>query len=131
MAMTSETPVLDTIAAMTVDSLENCGMEPHTLILTRLAALVAMDAPPISYLAHIGAAQATDVTAEQVQDLLVAIAPIVGTARVMSAAGHITQAMGFAIAVAVEEASEDADMKARANSGGNGSGNGGGKAKKK
>jgi alkylhydroperoxidase family enzyme len=100
MATTSDSPVLDTLAAMTIDSLERCGMEPGMLILTRLAALAAMDAPSISYLAHVGVAQEAKVTAEQVQDLLVAIAPIVGTARVMSAAGHMTEALGFAIAVA-------------------------------
>ncbi|ACU75442.1 carboxymuconolactone decarboxylase [Catenulispora acidiphila DSM 44928] len=103
MAMTSPTPVLDTIAAMTIDSLERCSMDPRTLVLTRLAALCAMDAPPISYLAHVGPAQEANVTLEQVQDLLVAIAPVVGTARVMSAAGHITEALGFAITVAEDE----------------------------
>ena len=110
MATTSDTPVLDTIAAMTIDSLERCGMDPGMLVLTRLAALAAMDAPPISYLAHVGPAQQANVTAQQVQDLLVAIAPIVGTARVMSAAMHITEALGFAIAVADAEA---ADMESR------------------
>jgi alkylhydroperoxidase/carboxymuconolactone decarboxylase family protein YurZ len=103
MAVTSETPVLDTLAAMTIDSLERCNLEPSTLVLTRLAALCAMDAPPISYLAHVGPAQEAEVTMDQVQDLLVAIAPVVGTARVMSAAGHITEALGFAIAVAETE----------------------------
>ena len=39
------------------------------------------------------------VTLEQVQDVLVAVAPIVGTARVMAAAEHIAEALGFAIAV--------------------------------
>ena len=80
-------------------------MDAGTLVLTRLAALCAMDAPPISYLAHIGPAQEAGVTADMVQDLLVAIAPIVGTARVMSAAGHITEALGFAIAVSDSEGS--------------------------
>jgi alkylhydroperoxidase/carboxymuconolactone decarboxylase family protein YurZ len=112
MAVTSETPVLDTLAAMTIDSLERCGMDPSTLVLTRLAALCAMDAPSISYLAHVGPAQEANVTLDQVQDLLVAIAPVVGTARVMSAAGHITEALGFAIAVA------DAENGGRAKSGG-------------
>jgi len=99
----SETPVLDTLAAMTIDSLERCGMDPSTLVLTRLAALCAMDAPSISYLAHVGPAQEANVTLEKVQDLLVAIAPVVGTARVMSAAGHITEALGYAIAVADQD----------------------------
>ena len=41
----SDTPVLDTLAAMTVDSLERCGLAPDRLILTRIAALAASDAP--------------------------------------------------------------------------------------
>lgn len=99
MTASSETPVLDTLAAMTLDSLERCQLPADTLILTRIAALVAMDAPPVSYLAHIGPATESNVTADQIQDVLVAIAPVVGTARVMSAATHMSEALGFAIAV--------------------------------
>jgi len=104
MTTSSDTPVLDTLAAMTLDSIERCGMPADTLILTRIAALVAMDAPAMSYLAHIGPAMRTGLTADQIQDILVAIAPIVGTARVMSAATHITEALGIAIAVAESDA---------------------------
>ncbi|WP_331722251.1 carboxymuconolactone decarboxylase family protein [Streptomyces canus] len=100
MATASETPVLDTLAAMTVDSIERCGLAPDMLLLTRIAALAASDAPPISYAAHIDPAIRTGVTAAQLQDVLVAIAPIVGTARVMTAAGNIAAALGIAIAVA-------------------------------
>ena len=103
MATASETPVLDTLAAMTVDSIERCGLAPDMLLLTRIAALAASDAPPISYVAHIDPAIRTGVTADQLQDVLVAIAPIVGTARVMTAAGHIATALGMAIAVADAE----------------------------
>lgn len=109
MATTSDTPVLDTLAAMTLDSIERCGMEDSTLILTRIAALVAMDAPPISYLAHIGAGAKAELSVEQLQDVLVAIAPVVGTARVMSASGHIAKALGFAIALEESEAKAMAD----------------------
>jgi alkylhydroperoxidase/carboxymuconolactone decarboxylase family protein YurZ len=103
MTTSSDTPVLDTLAAMTLDSIERCGLSPDMLILTRIAALVSIDAPPVSYLAHIDPAVKANLTASQVQDVLVAIAPIVGTARVMSAAAHITEALGFAIAVAEDE----------------------------
>lgn len=107
MSTASETPVLDTLAAMTVDSIERCGMAPDMFIVTRIAALAASDAPPISYVAHIDPAIQAGLTAEQVQDVLVAIAPIVGTARVMTAAGNIATALGIAIAVA------DAEMDAQ------------------
>jgi hypothetical protein len=36
---------------------------------------------------------------DDVQGVLIAVAPIVGTSRVMAAAGNITRALGFAIAV--------------------------------
>lgn len=108
MATASETPVLDTLAAMTVDSIERCGLAPDMFMLTRIAALAASDAPPISYVAHIDPALQAGLTADQLQDVLVAIAPIVGTARVMMAAGNITKALGIAIAVA------DAETQGRA-----------------
>ncbi|AOP44987.1 carboxymuconolactone decarboxylase family protein [Streptomyces lydicus] len=113
MATASDAPVLDTIAAMTIDSIERCGMDDHTLILTRIAALVAMDAPAVSYLAHVDPAMKASMTIEQVQDVLVAIAPVVGTARVMSAAGHIAEAFGFAIALADSEAASIAQAEAQ------------------
>ncbi|MFH8367527.1 carboxymuconolactone decarboxylase [Streptomyces sp. NPDC018031] len=113
MATASDAPVLDTIAAMTVDSLERCGMDEESLILTRIAALVAMDAPALSYVAHIDPAIKANLTVEKVQDVLVAVAPVVGTARVMSAAGHIAEALGFAIGLAESEAVSIAETEAR------------------
>ncbi len=66
-------------------------------MLVRIAALAAVNARPLSYLAHIGPATDVGVTLEDVQNVLVAVAPIVGTARVVSAAASITEALGFAI----------------------------------
>ncbi|MEU6304480.1 carboxymuconolactone decarboxylase [Streptomyces sp. WAC 01325] len=117
MATASETPVLDTIAAMTIDSLEHCNMDERTLILSRIAALVAMDAPAISYMAHINPAIRAEFTVEHLQDLLVAIAPVVGTARVMSAAGHIAEAFGVTMAMAESEAEAIAQAEAQSRSG--------------
>ena len=72
-------------------------------MLVRLAALAAMDARPLSYLANLGAAVDSGVTVERMQDVLVAIAPIIGTPRVVSAAVAVTEALGVVI-VADEEA---------------------------
>ena len=101
-----ETPVLDTIGAMTVESMARCGLSPDELVLVRLAALAAVDARPISYLAHVGAAVESGVTLEAVQDVLVAVAPIIGTARTMSAGLNVAEALGLAVAVAEEALSE-------------------------
>ena len=106
--MPDDTPVLDTIADMTAASIARCGLNDDQLILVRLAALAAVDARPVSYLAHIGPSVEAGVTLEQVQDVLVAVAPIIGTARVMAAAEHIAEALGFAIAVAEAVAEAEA-----------------------
>lgn len=108
MADANETPVLDTLAAMTLESVERCNLDPNTLILVRLAALAAVDARPLSYLAHVGPGAEAGVTVEQVQDVLVAVAPIIGSARTLSAAVNITEALGFAIAAV------DAELEAEA-----------------
>jgi len=106
---TEDTPVLDTLAAMTAVSIEECDLDPRELMLARIAALVAVDAPPVSYLLNAGTAAEVGITLEDVQGVLIAVAPVVGTARVMSATGNITRALGFAIAVAEAELEDDAD----------------------
>jgi alkylhydroperoxidase/carboxymuconolactone decarboxylase family protein YurZ len=96
----SEAPVLELLAKMTADSLEASSLDSETLMLVRIAALVAVDAPPASYLLNLGAAGETGVDEEQVQGVLTAVAPIVGTARVATAASKMVQALGLALEIA-------------------------------
>lgn len=103
----TETPVLDLLASMTADSLEASSLDAETLMLVRIAALVAVDASPASYLLNLGAASELGMDAEQVRGVLAAVAPIVGTARVASATGSIVAALGVAIEVAELEAEGD------------------------
>ena len=89
---------------MTVASLEASSLDERTLMLVRIGALVAVDAPPASYLLNLGAAGQAGVDDEQVRGVLAAVAPIVGTARVAAAAGSIAQALGFALELERREA---------------------------
>jgi alkylhydroperoxidase/carboxymuconolactone decarboxylase family protein YurZ len=98
-----ETPVLDVLAAMTAASLEGSTLDPQTLLLVRLGALVAVDAPPLSYLLNLKVAGELGVTTEQVEGVLAAVAPVVGTPRIVAAASKIARAVGLAVAVAVAE----------------------------
>jgi hypothetical protein len=52
-------------------------------------------APPASYLANLEAVSELGVSPEQVQGVLVAIAPVVGRAALAAAAGSITRALGM------------------------------------
>jgi 4-carboxymuconolactone decarboxylase len=96
----SETPVLDLLAEMTAASIEATDLDEQTLMLVRFAALVAVDAPPASYLMNMGAAAEAGLTVDDARDVLTAIAPIVGTARTASALGKIARALGLAIELA-------------------------------
>ncbi len=96
----SEAPLRDLITAMTADSLKACNLDEQTLMLVRIAALVSVDAPPASYLLNLGAAREVGLELEDVQGVLTAVAPIVGTARVVAATGNIARALGLAIELA-------------------------------
>jgi alkylhydroperoxidase/carboxymuconolactone decarboxylase family protein YurZ len=96
-------PVLEALAAMTAESVARCELDANSLIAARIAALAAVDAPAASYLMHVGTAIDAGVTIEQVQNILIAVAPIVGAPRTLDAALNITEALGIAIAVVEEE----------------------------
>ena len=97
---TSETPLLDLLKDMTASSLDATNLDEQTLMLVRLAAMVAVDAPPISYAMNLEVAGAVGVDAEQVRGVLAAIAPIVGTTRVVSATTSIAGALELELELA-------------------------------
>ena len=102
------TPVLDLLTGMTAASIEASSLDAQSLMVARIAALVAMDAPPVSYIMNLGAASEVDLDIDDIRGILVAIAPIVGTARIASATGNIVQALGVALEVAELEAELEA-----------------------
>ena len=50
----AETPILDLIATMTEASVEASSLDPQSLMVARIAALIAVDAPPASYVLNLG-----------------------------------------------------------------------------
>lgn len=95
--MAEDTPVLDLLAGMTAESMEVSSLDDERLMLVRIAALIAIDAPPASYLLNLSAAGDAGVDEEELRGVIAAVAPIVGTARVASAIGNIARALGIAI----------------------------------
>jgi hypothetical protein len=104
-----ETPVIDLLGDMTTASVERWQGDAKTLMLVRLAALASVDAPPLSYLTNLGVGAEYGVDVEDVQQVLIGIAPVVGSARVASAAGNIVRALGLAVAVADSETERRAE----------------------
>ena len=104
---TVETPILDLLASMTADSIEASSLDAETLMLVRIAALVAVDAPPVSYAFNLETAGDLEIDPERVRGVLAAVAPIVGTARIASATSKIVRALKVELETAELEA-EDA-----------------------
>jgi len=105
----NDSPVLDTLAEITAASIKYCNLEAREHMLVRIAALVAVGAPATSYLLNADVAAEVGVTLEDVQDVLVAVAPITGTSKVVRASGNIAKALGFLIAVAEAELEAEED----------------------
>ena len=99
MAQSGETPVLDLIERMTELSMEaSAPLDARTVMLVRLAALIAVDAPPASYAVNVATAADVGVDADQMRGLAAAIAPIVGTPRVVAAVGNIMRGLAIELA---------------------------------
>ena len=63
----TDRPLLDTLADMTAASLSRANLPDRELMLVRLAGLIAVDAPPSSYLLNIGPAMDSGLTLEDAQ----------------------------------------------------------------
>ena len=107
--MSDDNPVLDTLVDVTAASIDHNTLSARDFMLARMAALIAVDAPPISYIANASAIEQSGLTADDIQGIMIAVAPVVGTPRVMAAGGHILRALGISIAVADAELADQLD----------------------
>jgi alkylhydroperoxidase/carboxymuconolactone decarboxylase family protein YurZ len=94
--------VLDTLLRMHEGTLEASGLDPQTYALVRVAALATEDAAPLSWLTHITLSGDVGVSPEQIVGTLIAIAPMIGTVRIITAARGILGAMGLADQLAAD-----------------------------
>lgn len=76
---------------------EGSRLDARTFALVKIAALIALDAPPASYAWQIANAVDEGVTPEEIVGVLRAIAPQVGGPRVVAAAPEIMLALGLSL----------------------------------
>jgi alkylhydroperoxidase/carboxymuconolactone decarboxylase family protein YurZ len=74
---------------------EGSGLDGRTFALVKIAALIALDAPPASYGWQIANALEEGVSPEEILGVLRAIAPQVGGPKVVAAAPEIMLALGL------------------------------------
>ena len=94
-----DTAALEGLLNARLDNLEASGLDPKTYSLANIAALIASDAAPASYVFQVGFALDAGVTPEEILGLLVALNPTVGNVRIVSAAAEIAFALGIDLGV--------------------------------
>lgn len=77
--------------------LEGTGLDSRTFALVKIAGLIAVGAPPVSYEWQIANALEEGVTPEDIVGVLGAVAPQVGGPRVVAAAPEIMRALGLSL----------------------------------
>lgn len=87
--------VLDEMVELRQAAQQRSGLDPRTFSLVKIAALIAMDAPPASYLWQVAGALDAGATPQDFVGVLRAVAPQVGGPRAMAAAPEIMTALGL------------------------------------
>lgn len=72
-------------------------LDDRSYALVKIAALIALDAPPASYVWQVGLALETGATPEDIVGVLIAIAPQVGGPKLVSAAPELMIALGLTL----------------------------------
>ena len=98
---------LEEVLGMGHDTVAVSRLDKKTHALVRLGAAFAIDAAPSSYQATIDLALAAGANVDEIVGTLIAVAPTVGTARVVSAAPELALALGYDVDEAFEGAEGD------------------------
>ena len=99
----SDDGTIGSIFAGEITDLEHSELGDKTRALVRLAALIATDGAAPSYQWAVSVARATGVSDDEVASVLMSVAPIIGIARVASAAPALASALGYELDGADEE----------------------------
>jgi 4-carboxymuconolactone decarboxylase len=91
-----DAPLMESLARMHAGTQEQSGLDDRTYLLVRIAALVATDASAASYVVSLTVADDIGVTADDVRGVLIALGPLVGSARVLSGADKALKAIATA-----------------------------------
>ena len=79
------------------------ALDPKTAALLRVGVSVAIGSPGVCLEWSVGRALAAGASEDEIADVLLAIAPVVGLGRVVAAAPDVATALGYDITAALED----------------------------
>ncbi len=92
-----DTDILEAAIGLRELSREGTGLDARTFALVKIAALIALDAPPASYAWQIANALDDGASPEDILGVLRAVAPQVGGPKVIAAAPEIMLGLGLSL----------------------------------
>ncbi len=93
------------------DTVDVSRLDPKTQALVRIGALLAIDAAPSSYQSGVDAALAAGAAVDEIVGTVMAVAPLVGIARIVSAAPELGLALGYDVDAALEASVTEGDQR--------------------
>jgi 4-carboxymuconolactone decarboxylase len=102
---------IDTLLAAEASAAAASRLDPRSHALARIGALIAADAAPPSYMSAVEDALAAGSTYDEIVGTLIAVMPVVGVARVVSAAPNLALALGYDVGAALESVEEDLPLR--------------------
>jgi hypothetical protein len=84
---------LERLLEMRIENQEASGLDPRTYSIVKIAGLVGMNGSAASFAWQIGMARDSGVTDSDISGILIALAPTIGTARLVAAASEIAAAI--------------------------------------
>ena len=93
---------IDTLLRAECSDAVLAGIDSRSHALLRIAALIAVDATPPSYMSAVEAGLEAGASYDEIVGTLIAVMPIVGVARVVSAAPNLALALGYDASEALE-----------------------------
>jgi alkylhydroperoxidase/carboxymuconolactone decarboxylase family protein YurZ len=88
---------LEQAVGLRESELESTGLDARTFALVKIAALIALDAPPASYAWQIANALDDGASPEDILGVLRAVVPQVGGPKIVAAAPEIMLALGLSL----------------------------------
>jgi alkylhydroperoxidase/carboxymuconolactone decarboxylase family protein YurZ len=98
----SDERFMETELGMGLDTADISQLDAKTYALVRLSAALAIDAAPSSYHSAVEPALAAGASIDEIVGTLIAVAPTIGMARVVSAAPELALALGYDVDGAIE-----------------------------
>ena len=94
-AVARKRDTLETVLELREANLEASGLDPKTFALVKVAALIALDAAPASFIYQVELAREAGATEEELTGVLIALAPQIGLVKTVAAAPELALALGI------------------------------------